>query len=85
MPSQQHEPQNTLIVSHGITIRLFLMRWFHWTVEEFECLRNLDNCEYYILKRQPSYTKTGHYKIDLLPHQTLYWKEPPPRDDVYSG
>ncbi len=24
---------NVLIVSHGLTMRLFLMRWFRWTVE----------------------------------------------------
>ncbi len=25
-------PENVLIVTHGMTLRLFLMRWFHWTV-----------------------------------------------------
>ena len=34
-------PQNVLIVTHGLTMRLFLMRWFHWTVSEFEALRQL--------------------------------------------
>ena len=33
-------PANALIVTHGMTLRLFLMRWFHWTVEEFEQLAN---------------------------------------------
>ncbi len=36
-------PQNCLIVTHGLTLRLFLMRWFHWSVEEFESLRNPEN------------------------------------------
>ena len=38
--NKPYYPQNTLIVTHGVTLRLFLMRWFHWTVEEFENLRN---------------------------------------------
>ncbi len=43
--------ENVLIVSHGLTIRLFLMRWFHWDVEYFETLRNPKNCQYYVLER----------------------------------
>ena len=46
-------PPNMIVVSHGLTIRLFLMRWFHWTVEEFEKLRNPKNCQYYILDKMP--------------------------------
>jgi broad specificity phosphatase PhoE len=43
-------PRFSLIVSHGLTIRLFLMRWLHWTVEKFETLSNPDNCEIIILR-----------------------------------
>jgi len=46
-------PQNTLIVTHGMTLRLFLMRWFHWTVEEFENLRNPRNCEVVVMSKKP--------------------------------
>ncbi len=45
-------PENILIVSHGMTIRLFLMRWFHWSVEEFEKLRNPKNCQIFIMEKQ---------------------------------
>lgn len=38
-------PDNMIIYSHGITMRVFLMRWFHWSVEEFELLRNPRNCD----------------------------------------
>jgi len=44
-------PQNTLIVTHGLTLRLFLMRWFHWTVEEFENLRNPRNCQVVVMQK----------------------------------
>lgn len=36
---------NTLMVTHGLTMRLFCMRWFHWTVEYFESLNNPENAE----------------------------------------
>jgi broad specificity phosphatase PhoE len=47
--AKEHYPQNALIISHGLTIRLFLMRWFHWSVEQFEKLRNPHNCEHFVM------------------------------------
>jgi len=38
-------PPNALLITHGLTMRLFCMRWFHWSVEYFESLRNPDNSE----------------------------------------
>jgi broad specificity phosphatase PhoE len=38
-------PPNVLIVTHGLAMRLFCMRWFHWTVAEFESLSNPGNAE----------------------------------------
>ena len=37
-------PENVVIITHGMLMRLFLMRWYHWTVEEFENLKNPPNC-----------------------------------------
>lgn len=37
-------PRNVGIVTHGMTIRVLLMRWFKYSVEEFEMLRNPANC-----------------------------------------
>lgn len=45
-------PDNCVIISHGMTNRLFLMRFLHYTVEEFEFLRNPENCGMYILEKQ---------------------------------
>lgn len=44
-------PRNVVIVSHGMTMRLFLMRWFHAPVEEFESWANPRNCQYFHLER----------------------------------
>lgn len=53
-------PDNAVIVTHGLTLRLFLMRWFHWTVEEFERLANPANCSVVILERLP---KNNRYRL----------------------
>ncbi|MDX1958226.1 MAG: histidine phosphatase family protein [Leptospiraceae bacterium] len=44
-------PNNVLIVTHGMTLRLFIMKWFHLSVEEFELLSNPKNCELIILEK----------------------------------
>jgi len=49
--NKSHFPQNALIVTHGLTLRLFLMRWFHWSVEEFENLRNPKNCQVVVMEK----------------------------------
>lgn len=41
---------NLIIVSHGLAIRVFLMKWFKWTVEQFEHLNNLGNCEFQVMQ-----------------------------------
>lgn len=45
-------PDNTLIVTHGMTLRIFLMRWFHWRVEYFEQVRNPRNGEVFVMELQ---------------------------------
>jgi broad specificity phosphatase PhoE len=52
-------PENVLIVSHGLTMRLFLMRWFHWSIEEFESLHNPKNCQIITMEKQAD----NHYKL----------------------
>ena len=53
-------PRNVIIVSHGMTMRLFLMRWYHCSVEEFETWGNPANCGYFQL------TRTDHEKYQLV-------------------
>ena len=51
---KENFPENAIIVTHGMTIRLFLMRWFHWTVEEFEEYANPANCQIVVLEKTSS-------------------------------
>lgn len=48
---KENFPDNAVVITHGMTIRLFLMRWFHWTVEQFEEHANPKNCQTIILEK----------------------------------
>ena len=43
---------NHVIVTHGLTLRLFLMRWFQYSVDEFEESFNPENGSVVILERK---------------------------------
>ncbi|CAO1600547.1 hypothetical protein XANCAGTX0491_004230 [Xanthoria calcicola] len=40
-----------VLVTHGLMTRVFLMKWYHFSVEYFEDLRNVDHCEFVVMKR----------------------------------
>jgi len=44
---------NLVLVTHGLALRIFLMRWFHWTVEQYLQVFNPPNAEPLILERVP--------------------------------
>lgn len=52
-------PPAALIVGHGFQLRILLMAWLHWKVEEFEAKRNLRNCEVLRLELQAD----GKYQL----------------------
>ena len=64
-------PPNVLLVTHGLTMRLFCMRWFHWTVAEFESLSNPGNGEIRMLLLG----EDGRYTLDR-PFER--WRTPEP-------
>lgn len=57
-------PKNALIVTHGMTMRVFIWRWFHLSLEEFEILANPKNCELWEMNLDP---ETGKYKLVTKP------------------
>ncbi|QKW09612.1 histidine phosphatase family protein [Streptomyces sp. NA04227] len=67
----EDSPPNVLLVTHGLTMRLFCMRWFHWSVAEFESLANPGNGEMRVLERG----EDGRYTLDK-PFER--WREPEP-------
>lgn len=57
---EPEHPPNVLLLTHGLTMRLFCMRWLHWTVAEFESLSNPGNGE----TRQLLLGPDGRYHLD---------------------
>ena len=49
-----------VLVTHGLMSRVFLMKWYHFSVEYFEDLRNVDHCEFIVLKLDE---KSGKYRL----------------------
>jgi len=45
-------PEDTILVlvTHGLAMRIFLMRWFHWTVDQFLKVSNPNNAEPIVLE-----------------------------------
>ena len=43
--SKPDYPPTIIIITHGFTLRILLMRWFHWTAEYFDSLKNPKNAE----------------------------------------
>ena len=45
-------PSVCVLVTHGLMTRVFLMKWYHWSVEYFEDLRNINHCEFVVMKQE---------------------------------
>ena len=55
---------NICIVTHGLTLRLFLMRWFQFSVEEFEATMNPANGSVIVLQRRENEQGLQWYEIN---------------------
>jgi len=56
-------PDNLILVTHGYTSRIIVMRWLHYTVEQFEAEKNPPNCGYFVLELKPD----GRYMLARSP------------------
>lgn len=67
---KENFPENAVIINHGMTIRLFIMKWFHLSVEDYEKLANPENCQLIVLERE----NNGKYilKNELKLHQVKH-------------
>lgn len=55
--------QHKVIVTHGLALRLFLMRWFQFSVHDFEESYNPDNCE--LVTMTKTQNSEGHAWLEL--------------------
>jgi len=58
-----------VLVTHGLMTRVFLMKWYHFSVEYFEDLRNVNHCEFVVMKKNK---ENGKY---ILQNQLRTWSE----------
>jgi broad specificity phosphatase PhoE len=58
-----------ILVTHGLMTRIFLMKWYHFSVEYFEDLRNVNHCEFVIMEKNPD---NGKY---ILQTKLRTWSE----------
>jgi len=58
-------PRFVIISGHGMINRVLVARWLHYTVEEFETLRNPKNGQFYTLVQQ----KNGKYTLSEPPEK----------------
>jgi broad specificity phosphatase PhoE len=62
-------PSVCVLVTHGLMTRVFLMKWYHWSVEYFEDLRNVNHCEFVIMQKN---LDSGKF---VLQNQMRTWSE----------
>lgn len=57
--------QNCILVTHGISIRVFLARYFRYSVDQFHELVNPNNCEMFVLEHDGSgmLRPAGRYEL----------------------
>lgn len=51
LPKTENSCGTCLIITHGLTLRLILMKVFQWSVETFETVWNVGNCEHVTLTK----------------------------------
>lgn len=77
---------NILVVTHGLTLRLILMRYFQLSVEEFENSYNSQNARLVIMDRYVDKTGREYYRLhdtakealnfmgDVSNEKPVYWR-----------
>ncbi|SCV01672.1 LANO_0F12948g1_1 [Lachancea nothofagi CBS 11611] len=51
---RDRKPRDVVVlVTHGIYLRVFLMKWFRWTYEEFEAFTNVPNGSLVVMELDP--------------------------------
>ena len=68
---EMNKSQNYVLVTHGIVLRVFLARYFRYTIDQFNTLANPKNCELVVL------APSGAGKLDLEGRCALDIEEDP--------
>lgn len=76
-----------IIVTHGLTLRLFLMRWYQYTVKEFEESLNPPNASFVLMERVPDLSDNAlsHFRLDPESLAMLNLRQRPISHDENGG
>ena len=66
------EDTNLILITHGLTLRIFLMRWFHWSVTQMLCVYNPKNGVPLTLERIDDASALGDQEQELVHTKGLY-------------
>jgi broad specificity phosphatase PhoE len=50
---EKYQHENIVLVCHGLFMRLFIMRFFKMSIEKFDLLANPQNCEIWVIEKNP--------------------------------
>lgn len=64
-----------VVVTHGLTARFFLMRWYHWSIACFERLKNPPNAQILVMERDNA---DGFFELTPASKASINF----PEDDV---
>jgi hypothetical protein len=53
-----------VLVTHGLALRVFLMRWFHWSVDQFLDVYNPPNAE--VRNPHPQHKHTTSHLLECM-------------------
>jgi broad specificity phosphatase PhoE len=67
---------DVVIITHGLTLRLFLMRWFQFTVDDFEITKNPANAQPVIMERCENEAGAQWYELQDSSLQMLNLPRP---------
>ena len=62
-----HQSRHYVLVTHGISIRVLLTRYFRYTVDQFHLLANPKNCEMIVL----GHDQRGRLELKMRHEQIL--------------
>ena len=66
-------PVNCAFIGHGLTNRLLVTRWLHWTPEQYELLKNPENCALWVMELQEDgrYKMATRLRVEPVAHENI--------------
>uniref|UniRef100_A0A7S2YRS4 Uncharacterized protein n=1 Tax=Entomoneis paludosa TaxID=265537 RepID=A0A7S2YRS4_9STRA len=67
-----HPARNFVLITHGISIRVLLARYFRYTIDQFHLLSNPRNCEMIVMKHDGNgrLEMAGRHELETIPQSS---------------